>query len=173
MAARKPSLKFSENKGAPTSGMAASRQKLLTDADKAKSRREQLRFGKKRTSTQVNSSARKQASGKGVVKRDTLLKKSVRAARDEAASNANKDENVGTQALESGIGAADTGAEEIVHSRYSRKLKQIEKVNKQERHSGKSNFGTSSKPAESDFPNSNPISRWRQKAKIRKTLLKK
>lgn len=87
MAARKPSLKFSENKGTPTSGMAASRQKLLTDADKAKSRREQLRFGKKRTSTQVNSSARKQASGKGVVKRDALLKKSVRAARDEAASN--------------------------------------------------------------------------------------
>lgn len=63
MAARKPSLKFSENKGTPTSGMAASRQKLLTDADKAKSRREQLRFGKKEASTQVNSSVRKQASG--------------------------------------------------------------------------------------------------------------
>ena len=168
MAARKPSLKFSENKGTPTSGMATSRQKLLTDADKAKSRREQLRFGKKETSTQVNSSARKQVSGKGVVKRDALLKKSIRAARDKAASNANEDENVGTQALESGIGAADTVAEEIVHSRYSRKLKQIEKVNKQKRHSGKSNFGTSSKPAESDFPNSNSISRWRQKAKIRK-----
>ena len=72
MTARKPSLKFSENKGTPTSGMAASRQKLLTDADKAKSRREQLRFGKKETSTQVNSSARKQVSGKGVVHDDCM-----------------------------------------------------------------------------------------------------
>ena len=168
MAAKKPSLKFYENKGSPVPGMAAGKQKLLTDADKAKSRREQLRFGKKGTSPQVNSSARKQASGKGVVKRDTLLKKSVRAARDEAASNANEDKNVGTQALESGIGAADTVAEETVHSRYSRKLKQIEKVNKQERHSGKSNLGASSKSAESDFLRSNPISRWRQRAKIRK-----
>ena len=105
MAARKPSLKISENKGAPTSGMAASRQKLLTDADKAKSRREQLRFGKKRTSTQVNSSARKQASGNGVVKRDALLKKSVRAARDEAASNATTETDSDSTAEEAVVSA--------------------------------------------------------------------
>ena len=75
MASKKPRLQFTEDSGsAADSRMRKPAQpKLLTDEQKAKARKEQLRFGKKENAAPVDLNTRQGVVRKGVAKRDTLF----------------------------------------------------------------------------------------------------
>ena len=100
MAAQKHRLQFTDANGKKAAN-AGFQGKLLTDAEKAKNRREQLRFGKKETVVPADPSSTKSVPRKGVAFHDTLSAKALRAAADSITDH--EDENVGTQALQEGV----------------------------------------------------------------------
>ena len=71
MAAQKHRLQFTDANGKKAAN-AGFQGKLLTDAEKAKNRREQLRFGKKETVVPADPSSTKSVPRKGVAFHDTL-----------------------------------------------------------------------------------------------------
>ena len=74
MASKKPRLQFTEDSGsaADSKMRKPSQPKLLTDEQKAKARKEQLRFGKKEDAAPIDPNTRQGVVRKGVAKRDTL-----------------------------------------------------------------------------------------------------
>ena len=76
MAAQKHRLQFTDANGKKAAN-AGFQGKLLTDAEKAKNRREQLRFGKKETVVPADPSSTKSVPRKGVAFHDTLSAKPI------------------------------------------------------------------------------------------------
>lgn len=109
MTSKKPRLQFTEDSGsAADSRMRKPAQpKLLTDEQKAKARKEQLRFGKKENAAPVDLNTRQGVVRKGVAKRDTLSARASSSVIKREAAEANQDENVGTQALQEGVATAE------------------------------------------------------------------
>lgn len=167
MAAQKHRLQFTDANGKKVAN-AGFQGKLLTDAEKAKNRREQLRFGKKETVVPADPSSTKSVPRKGVAFRDTLSAKALRAAADSITDH--EDENVGTQALQEGVSLSGGTAREVHAHRYSRKIKQAENAVKLEQKTDKANIERQYRDtvSETGTGRSNPVSRWRQKQKIRK-----
>ena len=172
MASKKPRLQFTEDSGsAADSRMRKPAQpKLLTDEQKAKARKEQLRFGKKENAAPVDLNTRQGVVRKGVAKRDTLSARASSSVIKREAAEANQDENVGTQALQEGVATAESSIREIGNARYSHKLRQVEKAGKLEKKADKANLEAQYREAmdKADAATSNPISRWQQRRKIRK-----
>ena len=172
MASKKPRLQFTEDSGsAADSRMRKPAQpKLLTDEQKAKARKEQLRFGKKENAAPVDLNTRQGVVRKGVAKRDTLPARASSCVIKHEAAEANQDENVGTQALQEGVATAESSIREIGNARYSHKLRQVEKAGKLEKKADKANLEAQYREAmdKADAATSNPISRWQQRRKIRK-----
>ena len=172
MASKKPRLQFTEDSGsAADSRMRKPAQpKLLTDEQKAKARKEQLRFGKKENAAPVDLNTRQGVVRKGVAKRDTLSARASSCVIKHEATEANQDENVGTQALQEGVATAESSIREIGNARYSHKLRQVEKAGKLEKKADKANLEAQYREAmdKADAATSNPISRWQQRRKIRK-----
>lgn len=158
MASKKPRLQFTEDSGsAADSRMRKPAQlKLLTDEQKAKARKEQLRFGKKENAAPVDLNTLSARASSCVIKHE--------------AAEANQDENVGTQALQEGVATAESSIREIGNARYSHKLRQVEKAGKLEKKADKANLEAQYREAmdKADAATSNPISRWQQRRKIRK-----
>ena len=121
MASKKPRLQFTEDSGsAADSRMRKPAQpKLLTDEQKAKARKEQLRFGKKENADPIDLNTRSSTSRRGVVKHDILPARATSAVTRYEAEQANQDENVGTQALQEGATTAESSIREIENARYS------------------------------------------------------
>ena len=167
MAAQKHRLQFTDANGKKAAN-AGFQGKLLTDAEKAKNRREQLRFGKKETVVPADPSSTKSVPRKGVAFHDTLSAKALRAAADSITDH--EDENVGTQALQEGVSLSGGTAREVHAHRYSRKIKQAENAVKLEQKTDKANIERQYRDtvSETGTGRSNPVSRWRQKQKIRK-----
>ena len=172
MASKKPRLQFTEDSGsAADSRMRKPAQpKLLTDEQKAKARKEQLRFGKKENAAPVDLNTRQGVVRKGVAKRNTLSARASSCVIKHEATEANQDENVGTQALQEGVATAESSIREIGNARYSHKLRQVEKAGKLEKKADKANLEAQYREAmdKADAATSNPISRWQQRRKIRK-----
>lgn len=172
MASKKPRLQFTEDSGsAADSRMRKPAQpKLLTDEQKAKARKEQLRFGKKENAAPIDPNTRQGVVRKGVAKRDTLSARASSCVIKREAAEANQDENVGTQALQEGVATAESSIREIENARYGHKLRQVEKAGKLEKKADKANLETQYREAmeKTDAATSNPISRWQQRRKIRK-----
>ena len=172
MASKKPRLQFTEDSGsAADSRMRKPAQpKLLTDEQKAKARKEQLRFGKKENAAPVDLNTRQGVVRKGVAKRDTISARASSSVIKREAAEANQDENVGTQALQEGVATAEGSIREIENARYSHKLRQVEKAGKLEKKADKANLEAQYREAmdKADAVTSNPISRWQQRRKIRK-----
>lgn len=172
MASKKPRLQFTEDSGsAADSRMRKPAQpKLLTDEQKAKALKEQLRFGKKENAAPVDLNTRQGVVRKGVAKRDTLSARASSCVIKHEAAEANQDENVGTQALQEGVATAESSIREIGNARYSHKLRQVEKAGKLEKKADKANLEAQYREAmdKADAATSNPISRWQQRRKIRK-----
>lgn len=172
MASKKPRLQFTEDSGsAADSRMRKPAQpKLLTDEQKAKARKEQLRFGKKENAAPVDLNTRQGVVRKGVAKRDTLSARASSCVIKHEAAEANQDENVGTQALQEGVATAESSIREIGNARYSHKLRQVKKAGKLEKKADKANLEAQYREAmdKADAATSNPISRWQQRRKIRK-----
>ena len=172
MASKKPRLQFTEDSGsAADSKMRKPAQpKLLTDEQKAKARKEQLRFGKKENAAPIDLNTRSSSSRRGVVKHDILPARATSVLTNREATEANQDENVGTQALQEGTATAESSIREIGNARYSHKLKKVEKTAKLEKKADKANLEVRYREAldKADAATSNPISRWQQRRKIRK-----
>lgn len=176
MEIKKPRLSFVEDsaKKGDTTLRQTSKTKLLLEDDKAKSRKEQLRFGKKESAEPIEPNTRKSIQAKGVTKRYSLLRSNAETAvssvvHHEVSEN-NEDENVGTQAIQEGVAAVDGSAHTVENARYSHKLKQVKKAEKLEAKADKTNIDKlfREKLDKTDATISNPISRWQQKQKIRK-----
>lgn len=172
MASKKPRLQFTEDSGsAADSKMRKPAQpKLLTDEQKAKARKEQLRFGKKENAVPIDLNTRCSSIRRGVVKHDILPSRATSVLTNREVTEANQDENVGTQALQEGVATAESSIREIGNARYGHKLKQAEKTGKLEKKADKANLETRYREAmeKADAATSNPISRWQQRRKIRK-----
>ena len=172
MASKKPRLQFTEDSGsAADSRMRKPAQpKLLTDEQKAKARKEQLRFGKKENAAPIDLNTRSSSIRRGVVKHDILPARATSVLTNREAAEANKDDNVGTQALQEGVATAESSIREIGNARYGHKLKQAEKTVKLEKKADKANLEARYREAldKADAATSNPISRWQQRRKIRK-----
>ena len=172
MASKKPRLQFTEDSGsAADSKMRKPAQpKLLTDEQKAKARKEQLRFGKKENAAPIDLNTRSSSSRRGVVKHDILPARATSVLTNREATEANQDENVGTQALQEGVATAESSIREIGNARYSHKLKKVEKTAKLEKKADKAILEARYRDAldKADAATSNPISRWQQRRKIRK-----
>lgn len=172
MASKKPRLQFTEDSGSAADSKIRkpAQPKPLTDEQKAKARKEQLRFGKKENAAPVDLNTRQGVVRKGVAKRDTLSARASSCAIKHEAAEANQDENVGTQALQEGVATAESSIREIGNARYSHKLRQVEKAGKLEKKADKANLEAQYREAmdKADAATSNPISRWQQRWKIRK-----
>ena len=77
MASKKPRLQFTEDSGSTADSRMRkpAQPKLLTDEQKAKARKEQLRFGKKENTATVDMDSRKSGFRNGVVKYDIPVQK--------------------------------------------------------------------------------------------------
>lgn len=172
MTSKKPRLQFTEDSGSTADSRMRkpAQPKLLTDEQKAKARKEQLRFGKKENAAPVDLNTRQGVVKKGVAKRDTLSARASSCVIKREAAEANQDENVGTQALQEGVATAESSIREIGNARYSHKLRQVEKAGKLEKKADKANLEAQYREAmdKADAATSNPISRWQQRRKIRK-----
>ena len=135
MTGKKPRLQFTEDSGSAADSKIRkpAQPKLLTDEQKAKARKEQLRFGKKENAAPVDLNTRQGVVRKGVAKRDTLSARASSSVIKREAAEANQDENVGTQALQEGVSTAESSIREIENARYSHKLRQAEKTGKLEK----------------------------------------
>lgn len=172
MTGKKPRLQFTEDSGSAADSKIRkpAQPKLLTDEQKAKARKEQLRFGKKENAAPIDLNTRSSSSRRGVVKHDILPARATSVLTNREATEANQDKNVGTQALQEGVATAESSIREIGNARYSHKLKKVEKTAKLEKKADKANLEARYREAldKADAVTSNPISRWQQRLKIRK-----
>ena len=138
---------------------------LKMDADKAKERAAQLRFGKAEIIEESSKHRRRKPALDAVLAGET----------HKQVDQQNQDENTGVQAAHEGErlveGAAKKGAKKLKDSKYSQKLKASRKGKKPVKDPDK----PKSQPAQAyrgqqaaqPQPASNPISRWKQRQKIK------
>ena len=138
---------------------------LKMDADKAKERAAQLRFGKAEIIEESSKHRRRKPALDAVLAGET----------HKQVDQQNQDENTGVQAAHEGErlveGAAKKGAKKLKDSKYSQKLKASRKGKKPVKDPDK----PKSQPAQAyrgqqaaqSQPASNPISRWKQRQQIK------
>lgn len=166
---KKPRLKFVEEsaKQADPKARQPTKPKLLTDDDKAKARKEQLRFGKKETTAPIEPNTRSKGS---ILRKKGLPETAITSTVHKTASKENEDENVGTEALQEGTAFTEESVHTVENARYSHKLKQEQKASKLEKKADKANIDAiyREKMDKVEATTSNPFSRWQQKHNIRK-----
>ena len=118
---------------------------LKMDADKAKERSAQLRFGKAEFGEEIAKPKRRKSGA------EALLGGEAHRQIDKQ----NQDENTGVQAAHEGERLAEGAAKKLKDGKYSKKLKAYKKAEKLDKAADKANIP------------SNPISRWKQRQQIK------
>ena len=130
---------------------------LKMDADKAKERSAQLRFGKAEFSEEIAKPKRRKP---GV---EALLGGEAHRQVDKQ----NQDENAGVQAAHEGERLAEGAAKKLKDGKYSKKLKAYKKAEKLDKAADKANIRALRRKQQAAQPTSNPISRWKQRQQIK------
>ena len=130
---------------------------LKMDADKAKERSAQLRFGKAEFGEEIAKPKRRKP---GV---EALLSGEAHRQVDKQ----NQDENAGVQAAHEGERLAEGAAKKLKDGKYSKKLKAYKKAEKLDKAADKANIRALHRKKQAEQPTSNPISRWKQRQQIK------
>ena len=130
---------------------------LKMDADKAKERSAQLRFGKAEFGEEIAKPKRRKA-GAG-----TALSGEAHRQVDKQ----NQDENAGVQAAHAGERLAEGAAKKLKDAKYGKKLKAYKKAEKLDKAADKANIQALRRKQQAAQPTSNPISRWKQRQQIK------
>ena len=130
---------------------------LKMDTDKAKERSAQLRFGKAEFSEEIARPKRRKSGA------EALLGGEAHRQIDKQ----NQDENAGVQAAHEGERLAEGTAKKLKDGKYSKKLKAYKKAEKLDKAADKANIQVLRRKQQAAQPTSNPISRWKQRQKIK------
>ena len=130
---------------------------LKMDVDKAKERSAQLRFGKAEFGEEIVRPKRRKPGA------EALLGGEAHRQVDKQ----NQDENAGVQAAHEGERLAEGAAKKLKDGKYSRKLKAYKKAEKLDKAADKANIQALRRKQQAAQPTSNPISRWKQRQKIK------
>ena len=130
---------------------------LKMDADKAKERSAQLRFGKAEFSEEIAKPKRRKLGA------EALLGGEAHRQVDKQ----NQDENAGVQAAHEGERLAEGAAKKLKDGKYSKKLKAYKKAEKLDKAADKANIRALHRKKQAEQPTSNPISRWKQRQQIK------
>ena len=123
---------------------------LKMDADKAKERSAQLRFGKAEFGEEIAKPKRRKPGA------EALLGGEAHRQIDKQ----NQDENAGVQAAHEGERLAEGTAKKLKDGKYSKKLKAYKKAER-------ANIQALRRKQQAAQPTSNPISRWKQRQQIK------
>ena len=130
---------------------------LKMDADKAKERSAQLRFGKAEFGEEIARPKRRKSGA------DVLLSGEAHRQIDRQ----NQDENAGVQAAHEGERLAEGTAKKLKDGKYSKKLKAYKKAERLDKAADKANIQALRRKQQAAQPMSNPISRWKQRQQIK------
>ena len=130
---------------------------LKMDADKAKERSAQLRFGKAEFGEEIAKPKRRKPGT------EALLGGEAHRQVDKQ----NQDENAGVQAAHEGERLAEGTAKKLKDGKYSKKLKAYKKAEKLDKAADKANIQALRRKQQAAQPTSNPISRWKQRQQIK------
>ena len=130
---------------------------LKMDADKAKERSAQLRFGKAEFGEEIAKPKRRKSGA------EALLGGEAHRQIDKQ----NQDENAGVQAAHEGERLAEGTAKKLKDGKYSKKLKAYQKAEKLDKAADKANIQALRRKQQAAQPTSNPISRWKQRQQIK------
>ena len=130
---------------------------LKMDADKAKERSAQLRFGKAEFGEEIAKPKRRKPGT------DVLLGGEAHRQVDKQ----NHDENAGVQAAHEGERLAEGTAKKLKDAKYSKKLKTYKKAERLDKATDKANIRALRRKQQAAQPTSNPISRWKQRQQIK------
>ena len=130
---------------------------LKMDADKAKERSAQLRFGKAEFGEEIAKPKRRKSGA------EALLGGEAHRQIDKQ----NQDENTGVQAAHEGERLAESAAKKLKDGKYSRKLKAYKKAERLDKAADKANIQALRRKQQATQPTSNPISRWKQRQQIK------
>ena len=142
---------------AKLSSRAPPKRGLKMDADKAKERSAQLRFGKAEFGEEIARPKRRKSGA------DVLLSGEAHRQIDRQ----NQDENAGVQAAHEGERLAEGTAKKLKDGKYSRKLKAYKKAERLDKAADKANIQALRRKQQAAQPMSNPISRWKQRQQIK------
>ena len=142
---------------AKLSSRAPPKRGLKMDADKAKERSAQLRFGKAEFGEEIARPKRRKSGA------DVLLSGEAHRQIDRQ----NQDENAGVQAAHEGERLAEGTAKKLKDGKYSKKLKAYKKAEKLDKAADKANIRALHRKQQAAQPASNPISRWKQRQQIK------
>ena len=130
---------------------------LKMDADKAKERAAQLRFGKAEIVEESSKHRRRKPALDAVLTGET----------HKQVDQQNQDENAGVQAAHEGERLAEGAAKKLKDGKYSKKLKAYKKAEKLDKAADKANIQALRRKQQAAQPTSNPISRWKQRQQIK------
>lgn len=130
---------------------------LKMDADKAKERSAQLRFGKAEFGEEIAKPKRRKPGT------EALLGGEAHRQVDKQ----NQDENAGVQAAHEGERLAEGAAKKLKDGKYSKKLKAYKKAERLDKAADKANIQALRRKQQAVQPTSNPISRWKQRQQIK------
>src|SRR5699024_6379060 len=130
---------------------------LKMDADKAKERSAQLRFGKAEFGEEIAKPKRRRPGAEALLGGETHRQ----------IDKQNQDENAGVQAAHEGERLAEGAAKKLKDGKYSRKLKAYQKAEKLDKAADKANIQALRRKQQAVQPASNPISRWKQRQQIK------
>ena len=142
---------------AKLSSRAPPKRGLKMDADKAKERSAQLRFGKAEFGEEIARPKRRKSGA------DVLLSGEAHRQIDRQ----NQDENAGVQAAHEGERLAEGTAKKLKDGKYSKKLKAYKKAERLDKAADKANIQALRRKQQAAQPMSNPISRWKQRQQIK------
>ena len=130
---------------------------LKMDADKAKERSAQLRFGKAEFGEEIAKPKRRKPGAEAMLSGETHLQ----------IDRQNQDENTGVQAAHEGERLAEGAAKKLKDGKYSKKLKAYKRAERLDKAADKANLRALYRRQQAAQPASNPISKWKQKQAIR------
>ena len=142
---------------AKLSSRAPPKRGLKMDADKAKERSAQLRFGKAEFGEEIAKPKRRKPGT------EALLGGEAHRQVDKQ----NQDENAGVQAAHEGERLAEGAAKKLKDGKYSKKLKAYKKAERLDKAADKANIQALRRKQQAVQPTSNPISRWKQRQQIK------
>ena len=142
---------------AKLSSRAPPKRGLKMDADKAKERSAQLRFGKAEFGEEIAKPKRRKSGA------EALLGGEAHRQVDKQ----NQDENAGVQAAHEGERLAEGAAKKLKDGKYSKKLKAYKKAERLDKAADKANIQALRRKQQAAQPMSNPISRWKQRQQIK------
>ena len=142
---------------AKLSSRAPPKRGLKMDADKAKERSAQLRFGKAEFGEEIAKPKRRKPGT------EALLGGEAHRQVDKQ----NQDENAGVQAAHEGERLAEGAAKKLKDGKYSKKLKAYKKAERLDKAADKANIQALRRKQQAAQPMSNPISRWKQRQQIK------